>query len=94
MSVLKIMSLPEKFDFNYYEQFLKEADEFFSNGSFTSIELDFSLVNYLDSSALGMVIMLHKKAKAMNIKTSIKGANVMPAKILMIAHLDRFYAFN
>lgn len=88
------MSLPEKFDFNYHAQFSEESNKFFSDASFSSIELDFSPVKYLDSSALGMMIMLYKKAKAMNIKTSIKGANGMITKILIKAHLDRFYDFN
>jgi len=94
MSGIKIMILPEKFNFHFYKQFYLETDELFSDTSLSSIELDFSPVNHLDSSALGMMILLHKKAKAKNIKTSIRGASGLAAKILKKAHLNKFYDLN
>jgi anti-anti-sigma regulatory factor len=94
MSGLKIMSLPEVFDFHFHKQFSQQSDEIFSDASFSSIELDFSAVTFLDSSALGMMILLHKKARAKNIKTSIRGANGLPAEILKKAHLTQFFDLN
>jgi anti-anti-sigma factor len=94
MSEIKVINLPEKFDFSFHREFTEHSKVHLSDTSCTSIMLDFSRVNYLDSSALGMMVLLHKKAKKINIVTGLRGAKGVAADILEMANLNQLYDFS
>ena len=50
---------------------------------------DFSQVEYLDSSALGMLVMLQKKCAEQNKKVVIVNASGTPFEILQVANMDK-----
>lgn len=87
----KSLQIPERFDFSYHKTFTEQYQSALTNGGVTDITLDFSRVNYLDSSALGMMVLLQKKAKAQNINVKIKGAQDNARDILNIANFDRLF---
>jgi anti-anti-sigma factor len=91
MSESQKISLPERFDFSFHRQFLALYENAFSSEACKHIVLDFSRVNYLDSSALGMMVLLHKKAKLANISTSINGANGTASDILKMTNFHNLY---
>jgi anti-anti-sigma factor len=57
----------------------------------TTIDLEFSRVGYLDSSALGMMVMLQKKAKIQNVSIRIKGPRESTKEILQIANFEQLF---
>ncbi|MES2825744.1 MAG: STAS domain-containing protein [Pseudomonadota bacterium] len=61
MSEQKIIRLPGRFYYNYHRTFSDAYSKFLDEISVTEIVLDFSLVEYLDSSALGMMVLMQKK---------------------------------
>jgi len=63
----KSLQVPERFDFGYHKEFTQQYSNLLTQGDTTNIALDFSRVSYLDSSALGMMVLLQKKAKQQNI---------------------------
>lgn len=83
--------IPERFDFGYHKQFTDQYQAVLDSGDVTDIALDFSKVNYLDSSALGMMVLFQKKAKSKNIKVRICGAKDSAKEILQIANFDRLF---
>jgi anti-anti-sigma factor len=87
----KTLQIPERFDFGYHKNFTEQYQDALTTGGVTDIALDFSRVNYLDSSALGMMVLLQKKAKAQNINVKIKGAQDNARDILNIANFDRLF---
>jgi anti-anti-sigma factor len=87
----KTLQIPERFDFGYHKNFTEQYQTALTTGGVTDISLDFSRVNYLDSSALGMMVLLQKKAKAQNISVKIKGAKDNARDILNIANFDRLF---
>lgn len=87
----KILQLPERFDFGYHNKFTEQYQTRLDDESVTEITLDFSLVGYLDSSALGMMVMFQKKAKSQNVPVKIKGAKDSAKEILQIANFDRLF---
>ena len=91
MSESHKISLPERFDFSFHREFLALYEEAFSSKICKHITLDFSRVNYLDSSALGMMVLLHKKAKLVNVSTAIIGANGTASDILKMTNLQKLY---
>ncbi|MCE0555885.1 STAS domain-containing protein [Motilimonas sp. E26] len=58
------------------------------------IELDFSQVQYLDSSALGMLVLMSKKnEQSVQAKLVIRGAQGNALDILEMANMAKLYAF-
>lgn len=53
--------LPERFDYSFHRQFNEGCNDYIANANLNEIILDFSRVGYLDSSALGMLVMVQKK---------------------------------
>ena len=87
----RTIQVPERFDFSYHKQFTDQYQAVLNDSSIKEIALDFSKVGYLDSSALGMMVLFQKKAKQMNIKVRIRGARESAKEILQIANFDRLF---
>lgn len=93
MSNVQTIRLPLRFDFGYHATFSKDYEGLINNPSVLTIELDFSMVQYLDSSALGMLVLLYKK-NVMKKQLVIKGAQGTALDILKMANMQNLYAFN
>lgn len=95
MAETKVMSLPERFDFSYNKTFSKQYQAIFeAPQGVGKIVLDFSRVMYLDSSALGMMVLLQKKAKAVKINVAVRGAKNTAEEILKMANFHKLYSFE
>jgi len=87
----KILQIPERFDFGYHTAFTEQYETQLADQNITEITLDFSRVEYLDSSALGMMVLFQKKAKSQNVSVKIRGAKDSAKEILQIANFDRLF---
>lgn len=87
----KSLQIPERFDFGYHKQFTEQYQSVLDQPDTSGIALDFSRVSYLDSSALGMMVLFQKKAKSKNINVRIRGAKESAKEILTIANFDRLF---
>jgi anti-anti-sigma factor len=90
----KAIQIPERFDFGYHKEFTDQYQALLSDPGVTEIALDFSRVGYLDSSALGMMVLFQKKAKGKNISVRIKDAKDSAKEILEIANFDRLFEIS
>ena len=81
--------LPERFDYSFHRQFNEGCNDYIANANLNEIILDFSRVGYLDSSALGMLVMVQKKASSAAKKIKIKGAKGATAEILRMANIQK-----
>lgn len=90
----RALQIPERFDFGYHKEFTEQYQAILDADAVTDIALDFSKVSYLDSSALGMMVLFQKKAKSKNINVRIKGAKDSAREILQIANFDRLFEIN
>lgn len=86
-----VIQMPEKFDFSFNKQFTDSYLAILNDEKIKTMTLDFKYVCYLDSSALGMLVLAHKKAKAANKKTRIKGAQGTALEVLEMAHMNKLY---
>jgi anti-anti-sigma factor len=89
-----IIRLPNRFDFSHHKLFSQNSDDAFVRGDVKAIEIDFSQVQYLDSSALGMLVLLAKKAATHSVSVSIRGAQGTALDILMMANLNKLYSIK
>jgi anti-anti-sigma factor len=87
----KALQIPERFDFGYHREFTDQYQTLLEDNSITGIALDFSRVGYLDSSALGMMVLFQKKAKGKSVSVRIRGAKDSAKEILQIANFDRLF---
>lgn len=85
--------LPSQFDYAYHKEFQRQCSEYIDDASVDGIVFDFSRVEYLDSSALGMMLMWQRRAVAAHKKMMIKGAKGTTAQILAMANMQRIFEY-
>ncbi|MFQ3234637.1 MAG: anti-anti-sigma factor [Paraglaciecola sp.] len=90
----KIIQIHERFDFGYYKEFTEQYQKALAENNVDEIVLDFRCVEYLDSSALGMMVLLHKKAKSNNVSVKISGTKERTMEILQIANFDQLFEIS
>lgn len=93
MSGIEILRLPSRFDYSYHRQFGELYTPLVENSNCVEIILDFSQVEYLDSSALGMMVLLQKRASGQAKKVKIKGARGATDEILKMANMQKIFEF-
>lgn len=83
--------LPEKFDFQLHSEFrgLYETEKESEN-----MVLDMKKTQYMDSSALGMMLQIKEFADSSNSKVSVKNANNNILQIMQIAHFDKLFTIT
>ncbi len=80
-----------KFDFQLYEEFRTAYSS--TAGSGVSYEVDLSDTEYLDSSALGMLLLLREHAGGENSQVEITRASPEVRKILQVANFGKLFKF-
>ncbi|MFS1701860.1 STAS domain-containing protein [Alteromonas sp. AMM-1] len=83
------IAIPERFDFSFHKSFTEQYNKLLEKNTGKTISLDFSRVMYLDSAALGMIVLLQKRAKSINCNVEIVSAKGTALEILQIANFDK-----
>lgn len=91
MSDTGIINIPQRFDFGHHKQFNAQSQVILDDTNCKRIIMDFSRTEYLDSSALGMMVLLNKKAKKLNKTISLRGAKDYTKDILMMANFNQLF---
>ncbi|PTY37482.1 SpoIIAA family protein [Saccharospirillum sp. MSK14-1] len=84
-----VINIPEQFNFGYHSRFTSDYQPLLKDPSITVITLDFSRAVYLDSSAIGMINMLYRKASAENKKLVIRGAKGTAKDLIVLSNLQK-----
>jgi anti-anti-sigma factor len=87
------VSLPVRFDFSYHAQFQESLQQLVGDASVGTIIFDFNRVEYIDSAALGMMMMWQKRAASSSKKVCIKGARGAAAQVLSMANMQRLFEY-
>ncbi len=85
------LTLSGQFDFNAYTDFKPYQNQVLETPGVKEIVLDVSKLEYLDSAALGTLLLLREKAQDKNIEIVISGAQGVVKEILEIAHFQRMF---
>ena len=91
MSETRLITLPERFDFNNHQAFNAQCEAVLKDAAAKRVVLDFTRVNYIDSSALGMLVLLHRKASPAGKTLAIRGARGTAKEVLDIANMQKLY---
>jgi len=86
------IEVSERFDYSLHQQFRDSYKDADSEG--VSFELDLSRADYMDSSALGMILLLKEHADKCRGSVTITRPNEAVRKILDIANFSRFVSIQ
>ena len=92
MSEFIVINMPERFDFSTHGWFTKTYEEALTKTK--KIVLDFSRVAYVDSSALGMMVLLHRQISATSGQGTIRNANGTAKDILDMANFEKLFSYE
>ncbi|GAO35158.1 anti-sigma-factor antagonist [Sulfuricella sp. T08] len=88
------LTLSGRFDFNTHREFRNACDETLQTPEIKEIEVNFSRVDYLDSSALGMLLLLREKAQSANLKVSLTNCTGLVQQVLDVANFQRLFSIS
>lgn len=88
------LALNGRFDFSSHREFRNACDEALQMPEIKVIEVDFGHVDYLDSSALGMLLLLREKAHNANLKVSLTNCTGLVQQVLDVANFQRLFTIS
>jgi anti-anti-sigma factor len=89
-----IVKLSGRFDFNTHREFRGAYEPLVADTSVRSVVVDFSGVDYLDSSALGMLLMLRDKLGGANKEVALTGVRGNVKQVLDIANFGKLFQIS
>jgi anti-anti-sigma factor len=88
------LALQGRFDFNSHRVFREATEQALSNGEVQTLNVDMAQVEYLDSSALGMLLMLRDKTKASNRRVTLVNCRGPVKQVLEIANFAKLFELS
>lgn len=87
------ISICGRLDFNTHREFRLASEEALKNGG-GEILMDMDKVDYLDSSALGMLLLLRDKANNANRKLALLNCKGITQQILEVANFHKLFTIR
>jgi anti-anti-sigma factor len=89
-----ILSLAGRFDFSIHRDFRRSYEEILNDPDVRELDVDLSKVSYIDSSALGMLLLLREKASSQNIRLKLANAQGTVRQVLEVANFGRLFQIS
>lgn len=87
-----VIRLDGRFDFSAHREFRDAVNQAMQAGNVRQIRVDLGEVVYLDSSALGMLLMLRDKARTANREVSLSNCKGSVKQVLDIANFGKLFS--
>ena len=88
------LRLSGRFDFNTHREFRSAYEPLIGDVAVRSVVVDFAGVDYLDSSALGMLLMLRDKMGGANKDVLLNGVRGNVKQVLDIANFGKLFQIS
>jgi HptB-dependent secretion and biofilm anti anti-sigma factor len=89
-----VIKLAGRFDFNTHRDFRGAYEPLVSDPAVRAVVVDFFEVDYLDSSALGMLLMLRDKLGGVNKEVALAGVRGNVKQVLDIANFGKLFQIS
>ncbi|MFZ2267863.1 MAG: STAS domain-containing protein [Azonexus sp.] len=89
-----VLKLNGRFDFNTHRDFRAAYEPLLGDAEIKAVSVDFSSVDYLDSSALGMLLMLRDKMGGANKEVALNGVRGNVKQVLDIANFGKLFQIS
>lgn len=86
------ITISGRFDFSSHKDFRNTYSG--TDGGTSSYVVDMSAAEYIDSSALGMLLLLREHAGSEQSKITIKGAGSEVKDILIVSNFDKLFTLS
>jgi HptB-dependent secretion and biofilm anti anti-sigma factor len=83
-----------RFDFSTHSEFSNCYSSAIVNGNVSEVDVELGNVEYLDSAALGMLLLLSERAKIANKSVALVNPNEMVAQVLERVKFGRIFAIR
>lgn len=80
-----------QFNFQVHRAFKDAYTALLDNAAVSEIEVEMSKLDYMDSSALGMLMLLNERAKAVNKSISLLNATGVVSQVLEVANFGKIF---
>lgn len=91
---LAVLHLSGRFDFAAHREFREVCEQTLATPNLREIKLDLRGVDYLDSSALGMLLLLKERSGKIGGKVSLTNCQTTVRQILDIAHFGKLFTID
>ncbi len=88
------IGLSGRFCFDSHREFRAAYDPLIGDPEVQTVVLDFAGVDYLDSAALGMLLLLREKLGAVGQEVEISGVAGVAKQILDVANFSRLFRIS
>lgn len=85
------LALNGRFDFSIHRDFRSNYENIINTSGVNELEVDLNAVDYIDSSALGMLLLLREKAMDKNIKMRLTNPKDSVRQVLEVANFGRLF---
>ena len=89
-----LIRLNGRFDFNTHREFRAAYEPLIADLEVQNVVVDFTGVDYLDSSALGMLLMLRDKLGGTNKEVALSGVRGNVKQVLDIANFGKLFPIS
>lgn len=86
-----VIKLNGRFDFNTHREFRAAYEPLVDDAAISRVTVDFAGVDYLDSSALGMLLMLRDKMGGASKEVRLSGVRGNVKQVLDIANFGKLF---
>lgn len=85
------ITMSGRFDFKVHRDFKDAYAPLLDDAAVHGIDIELSKVDYIDSSALGMLMLLHERAKSANKTVGLLNASCAVSQMLEVSNFDRIF---
>jgi anti-anti-sigma factor len=89
-----LLSLNGRFDFSIHRDFRSNYETILNTAGVNELDVDLNGVDYIDSSALGMLLLLREKATGKNIKMTLLNPKDSVRQVLEVANFGRLFSIT
>lgn len=89
-----VISIDGRFDFSRHREFRGICDQTLGAAGVREVEVDFARVSYIDSSALGMLLLLRDNARLANKTVRLVNCRGSVRQILDIANFAKLFPIS
>lgn len=91
---VKHLSVQGRFDFAVHKTFKEHYMEILSTPEITEVNIDLEDVKFIDTAALGMLVLLLERAQKANKSVVLTQSSGMVSDLLHMANFDKIFAIN
>lgn len=89
-----VFTLSGRFDFNDHRSFKNSYESLLSQPGVTTLEFNMAGIEYIDSSALGMLMLLRERAQSVGKTVVLSHPNTTVSQILDIANFGKLFTIR